>query len=100
MMVRYFSFEDESVGFRIFYPVEENSEHDFSCRFETFGLKDNIRGKALGGDAICSLVNAMMRIDIFLKGTEEYEAGELRWFGGFAPDDFGLPWESAVRVPR
>lgn len=96
MMTRYLSKENNDIGFRLYLPDEEEAEFsEFSCRFETFGFKDDIKGKSLGVDAIDSLVNAMMRLDIFLKESEECKSGLIRWVGGVASDDFGLPWETA-----
>jgi hypothetical protein len=96
MMVRYLSKDNDNIGFKLFYPKEDNAEYrEFSCAFETFGLADNISGKALGVDAIDAMVNAMMRLDIFLKSSEECKRGKIHWVGGVASDDFGLPWQSA-----
>jgi hypothetical protein len=96
MMVRYLSEDSEEIGFKIFYPVEGVAKNqEFSCGFNTFGLENNISGRAVGIDAIDALLNAMMRVDIFLKSTEECKSGEIRWIGGVEGDDFGLPWESA-----
>jgi hypothetical protein len=87
------------VGFRIYYPGK-NLEYDdeFCCHFETFGLEDNISGGAIGSDAISSLINAMMRVDIFLKTSRDFQQGRIKWVGGLKADDFGLPWESANKA--
>lgn len=97
MLVRYLSEDSEKVGLKLGYPKENKDTQytEFSCSFETFGLEDNISGEALGIDALDSLINAMMRLDIFLKSSRECTRGEIRWVGGTAPDDFGLPWEAA-----
>jgi hypothetical protein len=98
MMVRYLS-DDETVGFRLYYPEMENSSEnkfkDFSCKFETFGLAKNISGSAMGVDAVQSLTNAIMRLDIFLKSSAECEAGKIRWVGARVAGDFGLPWDNS-----
>jgi hypothetical protein len=96
MMIRHLSEKNHAIGFRLYLPEEEEAEYsEFSCRFETFGLEDNIEEKSLGVDAIDALVNAMMRLDIFLKASKECKSGAIRWVGGVASDDFGLPWEFA-----
>lgn len=95
-MIRYLSKGGSDIGFIISHPTEEKAEYqEFSCRFETFGFSDNITGKAVGIDAIDALVNAMMRIDIFIKSSAECRSGSICWIGGSSDDDFGLPWQSA-----
>jgi len=97
MLTRYLSEDNESVGFKLAHPQENKDAQytEFLCGFETFGLENNISGEALGIDAVDALVNAMMRLDIFLKSSQECKRGEIRWVGAVAKDDFGLPWESA-----
>lgn len=98
MMTRYLSDNNHDIGFRIYIPEKEESKYsEFSCKFETFGFEENISGKSIGVDAIDSLVNAMMRLDIFMKSSKECKSGLIRWVGGVAFDDFGLPWETAKR---
>ena len=99
MLVRYLTEDSDIVGFELGYP-EENKDTkytEFSCKFKTFGLEENISGAALGVDSVDALINAMMRLDIFLKSSKECKQKKIRWVGGSASDDFGLPWQSAKR---
>ena len=94
-MVRYLSDDSKSIGFQIQYPIKVKHD-EYSCEFETFGFASDILGSAIGIDALDALTNAMMRVDTFLKNSNEFASRKISWCGAVVEGDFGLPLKSYI----
>jgi hypothetical protein len=81
------SSDQREIGLYVDYPQRDAKHDEFNCSYGTFGFANDINLSAIGIDAFQSVMNALMRLDYFIKNSEEFSALDLKWIGASCPGD-------------
>ena len=82
--------DKREIGFYAGCPKFNENNDEFECEYGTFGFANDINLSAIGIDAFQSFFNALMRLEYFVRNTDEFVTLNLQWIGASISGDLGL----------